>query len=183
MDARWSSEDEFDKQLRLDKENVHPNLIVKSPLQNKLKEMNFFNSDFENESCKESFASLVKDVEPYAFEKCPANIKRPNSPKKGKVPYKKLRVERKGMTMFEMVKATDSPEKVVIFLQEKGCLPTEKVCPDCNEQMKFVQRGDKIQSLHFRCWQRHLDGSRCNNSPLRNFVNEFTHKESEVRDV
>ena len=64
--------------------------------------------------------------------------------------------------MFEMVKATDSPEKVVIFLQEKGCLPTEKVCPDCNEQMKFVQRGDKIQSFHFRCWQRHLDGSRCN---------------------
>ena len=62
MDVRGSSEDEFDKQLRLDKENVHPNLIVKSPLQNKLKEMNFFNSDFENESCKESFASLVKDV-------------------------------------------------------------------------------------------------------------------------
>ena len=80
--------------------------------------------------------------------------------KKKQEPYQSLRVERPGMTMFDMMKATDTPEKVVIFLQERGCLPKSKCCPDCNEPMKLTDRGDTIQSKVFRCKKRHGE-TRC----------------------
>ena len=155
------SEDEFEQQLQQqNKENANPNkhnvpFLFESPLQKKLTDISFFSSDFENDNSKRKFAKLVDEVG--------AMVQK--SPKKKKnvrtEPYQNVRTERKGMTMFEMVEATNTPQKVVAFLQEHGCLPTEKKCPDCDAPRKFVQRADKIQSNTFRCWKRHPGGTRC----------------------
>ena len=60
--------------------------------------------------------------------------------------------------MFEMMRATKTPEKVVTFLQERGCLTKERICPDWNNEMLLVDRKDKLQSKFFRL--RKKDGDK-----------------------
>ena len=164
------SEDEFEQELQRNKENIDPlqlrNLTSQhfshqSPLQQKLKDVSFFSSDFENDNSRKQFCKLVGEVVPM-LKLSPEKKKRKESPQKKKQPYKKCRTARTGMTMFQMVSATDTPEKVVAFLQDHGCLPKEKKCPDCSAPMKLVQRTDKVDANQFRCWKRHSDGTRCN---------------------
>ena len=111
-----SSEDEFDQQIKqrcvLGKENVDPK---HSPLMHKLTEISFNSSDFENDCSKEH----VQKLNNVTNSKVPK--KKVKLGKKKQEPYQSLRVQRPGMTMFDMMKATDTPEKVVIFLQERGC--------------------------------------------------------------
>ena len=122
----------------------------------KLDEVLFNDSNFETIVSKKHFESLVKDTSDL--------LKIPNQPpgkRKTQVsPYQSFRVQREGMTMFEMMKATETPEKVVSFLQEKGCLPTRKVCPDCNHEMVLTERNDTMQKKIFRCKRRH-GSTRC----------------------
>ena len=131
----------------------------------KLTEISFNSSDFEQECSKEHFQKLLADVgdlleKPEQPNKFKSTKKKVKLGKKKLQPYQSLRVQRPGMTMFDMMKATDTPEKVVIFLQERGCLPKSKCCPDCNEPMKLTDRGDTIQSKVFRCKKRHGE-TRC----------------------
>ena len=158
------SEDEFDIQLKrqrlitMDKENLNPNACVfqKSPLVEKLDEVLFNDSNFETIVSKKHFKSLVKETSDLL--KIP--IQPPGKRKTQVSPYQSFRVQREGMTMFEMMKATETPEKVVSFLQEKGCLPTRKVCPDCNHEMVLTERNDTMQKKIFRCKRRH-GSTRC----------------------
>jgi len=151
------SEDEFEQELQRNKENIDPlqlrNLTSQhyshqSPLQQKLKHVSFFSSDFENDNSRKQFCKLVGEVGPM-LKLSPEKKKRKESPQKKKQPYKKCRTARTGMTMFQMVSATDTPEKVVAFLQDHGCLPKEKKCPDCSAPIKLVQRTDKVDANQF----------------------------------
>ena len=144
------------------KENFNPN-AYSSLLQSKLDEISFFSSDFEDHACDDRFKKLHDDIG--------AMLKKPNSrnqkkiakkktsprKKKNRQPYDSVWVDRPGMTMFEMMRATDTPEKVVTFLQESGCLAKEIICPDCNNQMLLVKRKDKHQSKVFRCRKKNGD--------------------------
>ena len=64
--------------------------------------------------------------------------------KKYQVPYASVRAPKSGMTMFQMMDATNYPKKVVNFLQERGCLAFRMLCPDCNGEMSLLDRADKI---------------------------------------
>ena len=130
------SEDEFERAAKkqrhiFDKENMHPN-IKQSPLLIKLDEISFNSDDFENgQECgsRKLFQKLFEDIP--VQEVTPTSVEnkkvRKRSPKQmNKQPYDSIRKQRSGMTMFEMVERTNSPEKVVSFLQEHGCLATAK---------------------------------------------------------
>ena len=145
-----------------DKQNINPN-VYSSPLQSKLDEISFFSSDFQEEASAKVFnrlrgnlAEMLTPSKPRAQKK---QAKTRNTPKNKKTirPYDSVRVARPGITMFDMVKATDTPEKVVTFLQEHGCLATHRLCPDCNNVMLLVDRKDKIQSKVFRCRKKNGD--------------------------
>ena len=160
------SEDVFECQLKKqrvlihDKENIDPH-ILSSPLEAKLNEISFSRSDFEDSYSEQRFKNLRKHAGDLFRNPKKNSVKRKvTSPKKKKQPYAAVRVSRSGMTMFEMMRATDSPDKVITFLQEHGCLATQKLCPDCNGEMSLVERGDKIQSKVFRCKKRH-GSTRC----------------------
>ena len=67
------SEDEFEQELQRNKENIDPlqlgNLTSQhyshqSPLQQKLKDVSFFSSDFENDNSRKQFCKLVGEVGP-----------------------------------------------------------------------------------------------------------------------
>ena len=101
----------------------------------------------------------VQEVTPTSVE----NKKvRKRSPKQmNKQPYDSIRKQRSGMTMFEMVERTNSPEKVVSFLQEHGCLATEMLCPKCEGPMHLGELSNKNQAFYFQCNKRHGKDKRC----------------------
>ena len=140
--STWNSpDDEFEQQLkrqRLEgKENIAPN---RSPLLSKLTEISFNSSDFENDTSQQHFRKLLGDVGDL-LQNPPKTIQPKTKRKKAKPdkkqaePYSMCRVDRPGMTMFEMVEATNTPDKVVTFLQRRGCLLTTRLCPDCGNEM------------------------------------------------
>ena len=64
--------------------------------------------------------------------------------------------------MFELMKCTDNSEKIGHFLQEHGCLSSERLCPQCNSRMVQTERADRLQTHIFRCSKRHgTDKPRC----------------------
>ena len=160
--STWNSpDDEFEQQLkrqRLEgKENIAPN---RSPLLSKLTEISFNSSDFENDTSQQHFRKLLGDVgdllqNPPKTIQPKAKRKKAKPDKKQAEPYSRCRVDRPGMTMFDVVEATNTPDKVVTFLQQRGCLPTTRLCPDCGNEMNLTNRMDAIQSKVFRCRRRH----------------------------
>ena len=165
------SEDEFERAAKkqrhiFDKENMHPN-IKQSPLLIKLDEISFNSDDFENgQECgsRKLFQKLFEDIP--VQEVTPTSVEnkkvRKRSPKQmNKQPYDSIRKQRSGMTMFEMVERTNSPEKVVSFLQEHGCLATEMLCPKCECSMHLGELSNKNQAFYFQCNKRHGKDKRC----------------------
>ena len=167
------SEDEFDKCLKKQcisfensKENANPN--INSPFMNKLQEISFGSDDFLNsEDGKRFFDKMFSDV---PRNEC--TVSKKASPKKAstlkkkakvanRTPYESIRSPRSGLTMFEMMKQTDTPKKNVKFLQERGCLTLERNCPSCDNPMILVQRTDRVQSMYFQCNKRHGKERRC----------------------
>ena len=161
------SEDEFERAIKkqwhiFDKENMHPNM-KESPLLLKLDEILFNSDDFENrEDCgsRKLFQKLFEDIP--MQEVTPSSVEnkkvRKRSPKKTKKqPNDSIRKQRTGMTMFEMVESTNSPEKVnnISFLQEHGCLVTEILCPKCEGPMHLGKLSGKNQAFYFQCNTRH----------------------------
>ena len=162
------SEDEFDRCLKKQcisfensKENANPN--IHSPFMKKLQEISFGSDDFLNsEDGKNFFDKMFSDI---PKNECTVSKKASTLKKKTKVanrtPYESIRSPRSGLTMFEMMKQTDTPEKVVKFLQERGCLTLERNCPSCDNPMILVQRTDRVQSMYFQCNKRHGKERRC----------------------
>ena len=146
--------------MQIGKENLHPN---RSPFVEKLAEISFNSCDFQNDKSKTHFSKLVMGVgdlldDPKkAIPKAKTNKKKQTCAQKKQEPYSMCRVQRPGITMFEMVEATNTQDKVVLFLQERGCLPKTKLCPSCGQDMALKDRTDALQSKVFRCRKRYGD--------------------------
>ena len=164
-----SSEDEFErehkklKSFEMNKENVHPNIERKSPLLAKLVEIGFDSPDFMDNKSKRAFDLLLKNTPAHKLGPCTTKqIKKIPKKENRREPYAAVRVKRPGITMFELMKQTDTSGKVVQFLQEHGCLATNRLCPRCNTPMIQTERADTIQTHIFRCSKRHgPDKPRC----------------------
>ena len=174
------TEDEFGKCLKkqcLDsnKENANPNII--SPFLNKLTNISFGSDDFmQNEDGKNYFHTMFKDVPSNELsdpKKPPSKVKTAKRKPKAvnKTTYQSLRTPRSGLTMCQMMDATRTPEQVVSFLQEQGCLQLNRQCPSCDNPMVLVDRCEKLQSKYFQCNRRHENGTRCRKtiSVMRDF--------------
>ena len=143
-----SSEDEFNQQIKrqrmqIGKENLHPN---RSPFVEKLAEISFNSCDFQNDKSKTRFSKLVMGVgdlldDPKkAIPKAKTNKKKQTCAQKKQEPYSMCRVQRPGITMFEMVEATNTQDKVVLFFSRAR-----------------KDRTDALQSKVFRCRKRYGD--------------------------
>ena len=147
----------------MNKENVHPNIERKSPLLAKLVEIGFDSPDFMDNKSKRAFDLLLKNTPAHELGPCTMKqIKKIPKKENRREPYAAVRVKRPGITMFELMKQTDTSGKVVQFLQEHGCLSTNRLCPRCNTPMIQTERADTIQTHIFRCSKRHgPDKPRC----------------------